>query len=175
MFGKFACVRQHDMVDCGAAALATVALHYRRPIGLEQIRDLTGTDRVGANLLGLLQAAQRLGFSAKGVKGTYEALPQVPLPAVAHTKTEEGLGHFVVLHRVRSTGVIVADPGRGVRKLSRDEFCRRWTGYLLLADPSRRRPPRPGGSRRPPPGGDSCASWPRTRPCSWRPLFAPCS
>src|SRR5262252_5279240 len=110
MFGKYACVRQHDMVDCGAAALATVALHYRRPIGLEQMRDLAGTDRIGTNLLGLLQAAERLGFSAKGVKGAYEALPGVPLPAIAHVKTDEGLGHFVVLHRVRSNAVIVADP-----------------------------------------------------------------
>jgi len=128
MFRKYACVRQHDMVDCGAAAVATVSLHYRRPIGLEQMRDLTGTDRIGTNLLGLLKAAEKLGFSAKGVKGAYEALPQVPLPAIAHVKTEEGLGHFVVLHRVKKNGVVVADPGGGIRKLSRDEFCQRWTG-----------------------------------------------
>jgi ATP-binding cassette, subfamily C, bacteriocin exporter len=137
MFRRYACVRQHDMVDCGAASLATVALHYRRPIALEQMRDLTGTDRIGTNLLGLLQASEKLGFSAKGVKGAYEALPQVPLPAIAHVKTEEGLGHFVVLHRVRSNDVIVADPGRGVHKLTRDEFCQRWTGYLLLLVPER--------------------------------------
>jgi ATP-binding cassette subfamily B protein len=140
MFGKYACVRQHDMVDCGAAALATVALHYRRPIGLEQMRDLTATDRVGTNMLGLLQAAEKLGFSARGVKGTFEALAQVPLPAVAHVKTEEGLGHFIVLHRVKKAAVVVADPGRGVQTLSRDEFCRRWTGYLLLMVPEPKAP-----------------------------------
>jgi ATP-binding cassette subfamily B protein len=128
------------MVDCGAAALATVALHYRRPIGLEQMRDLTGTDRIGTNLLGLLQAAEKLGFSAKGAKGSYEALPQAPLPAIAHVKTEEGLGHFVVLHRVHKTVVVVADPARGVQKLSRDEFCQRWSGYLLLLVPERQAP-----------------------------------
>jgi ATP-binding cassette subfamily B protein len=140
MFRKYACVRQHDQSDCGAAALATVALHYRRPLGLEQLRDLTGTDRIGANMLGLLQAAERLGFTAKGVKGPYDALPRVPLPAVAHVKTEDGLGHFVVLHRVRKLAVVVADPGRGVRRLTRDEFCRRWTGYLLLMVPEPKAP-----------------------------------
>src|SRR6516164_6955872 len=117
MFRKYTCVRQHDQSDCGAAALATVALHYRRPLGLEQLRDLAGTDRIGTNLLGLLQAAERLGFSARGVKGPYEALPQVPLPAIAHVKTEEGLGHFVVLYQVKKNAVVVADPARGVRKL----------------------------------------------------------
>src|SRR5262245_27784316 len=97
---RYACVRQSDQSDRGAAALATIALHYRRPIGVQQLRDLAGTDRVGTNLLGLLQAAEQLSFSAKGVKGPYEALPGVPLPAIAHVRTEEGLGHFVVLHRV---------------------------------------------------------------------------
>jgi ATP-binding cassette subfamily B protein len=140
MFRKYACVRQHDLVDCGAAALATVARHHRRPIGLEQMRDLAGTDRVGTNLLGLLQAAEKLGYSAKGVKGPYEALAPVPLPAIAHVRTEEGLGHFVVLHRVQKAAVVVADPGRGVQKLSRDEFCRRWTGYLLLLVPEPKAP-----------------------------------
>jgi ATP-binding cassette subfamily B protein len=146
MFRKYACVRQHDLVDCGAAALATVALHYRRPIGLEQMRDLTGTDRIGTNLLGLLKAAEKLGFSAKGVKGAYEALPQVPLPAIAHVKTEDGLGHFVVLHRVKKNAVVVADPGRGVGKLTRDDFCRRWSGYLLLVAPESQAPPALGSA-----------------------------
>src|SRR5262245_31461353 len=135
MLRRYACVRQTDQSDCGAAALATVARHYRRPLGLQQLRDLAGTDRVGTNLLGLVQAAEKLGFSAKGVKGPYEALPEVPLPAIAHVRTGEGLGHFVVLHRVRRDGVIVSDPARGVEKLSRDEFCHRWTGYLLLLVP----------------------------------------
>ena len=141
MFGKFACVRQRDMVDCGAAALATVALHYRRPIGLEQMRDLANTDRIGTTLLGLLKAAEKLGFLAKAVKGSYEALALAPLPAVAHVKTEDGLGHFIVLHRVKKSGVVVADPGRGIEKLTREEFCRRWTGYMLLLAPEPKAPP----------------------------------
>jgi ATP-binding cassette subfamily B protein len=99
MFRRHACVRQRDLSDCGAAALATLALHHGRPIGLEAMRDLAGTDRIGTNLLGLVQAAERLGFAAKAVKGHFEALAQVPLPAIAHVKTEEGLGHFLVLHR----------------------------------------------------------------------------
>src|SRR5262249_3672792 len=32
-------------------------------------------------------------------------------------------------------GVVVADPARGVLRLSREEFCRRWTGYLLVVVP----------------------------------------
>src|SRR5262249_22413560 len=90
---RFACVRQNDQSDCGPACLAAVALHYGRPVRLQQMRDLAGTDRVGTNLLGMVQAAERLGFMAKAVKGTFEVLPGAPLPAVAHVRTKEGLGH----------------------------------------------------------------------------------
>src|SRR5262249_17290740 len=65
----------------------------------------------------------------------YDALSTVPLPAVAHVRTPQGLGHFVVLYKVKKDAVVVADPARGVEKLSRDEFCQRWTGYLLLVVP----------------------------------------
>src|SRR5262249_44722470 len=78
---------------------------------------------------------ERLGCSVRAVKGPYEELPGVPLPAIAHVRTDEGLGHFVVLHRVRPRGVVVADPARGVEKLSRETFSARWTGYLLLLSP----------------------------------------
>ena len=131
----YACVRQTDQSDCGAAALATVALHYRRPISLQQLRELAGTDRRGTNLLGLVQAATALGFTAKGVKGTYEVLPQAPLPAIVHVKTQENLGHFVVLYRVTPKKVIVADPASGLKTLAREEFCQNWTGYFLILVP----------------------------------------
>lgn len=139
MFHRYAFVRQHDQSDCGAAALATVARHYRIPVGLEQMRTLAGTDRVGTNLLGLVQAAEKIGFSARAVKGPYEALPSVPLPAIVHIHTAEGLGHFIVLHAVADDSVVVADPAHGVYKLSKDEFCERWTGYLLMMAPDAQR------------------------------------
>src|SRR5215211_1796324 len=129
---RHAFVRQNDQSDCGAAALAMIALHHRIPVGLQRMRDLAGTDRSGTNLLGLVQAAETLGFSAKGVKGPYEALAQVPLPAVAHVLDEQGSGHFVVLYRVTKRGVVVADPAWGIQAQTRAEFCRNWTSHLLV-------------------------------------------
>ncbi|MCI0455776.1 MAG: peptidase domain-containing ABC transporter [Gemmataceae bacterium] len=140
MWRRYAFVRQTDGSACGAAALAMIALHHGRPLSLPQVRDLAGTDRAGTNLHGLVRAAERLGFSARGVKGPYDALAQAPLPAVAHVKTADGLGHFVVLYRVGRRGVVVADPGHGVERLARAEFCGRWTGHLLLVVPDPQAP-----------------------------------
>jgi ATP-binding cassette subfamily B protein len=107
--------------------------------GLQTMRDLAGTDRVGTNLLGLVQAAERIGFAAKAVKGSYEALSGAPLPAIAHVRTDEGLGHFVVLYRAGKNLAVIADPARGVQKLSREQFTSKWTGYLLLMTPDESR------------------------------------
>ncbi len=142
---RFACVRQNDQSDCGPACLATLSLHYGRAMRLEQIRTLAGTDRVGTNLLGMIQAAERMGFMAKAVKGTFAVLPKAPLPAIAHIRTKEGLHHFVVLHQVSKTGVVIADPARGIVPLSADEFKTLWTGYLLLLAPDQAGPRRIGG------------------------------
>ena len=147
VFRRYSFVRQDDQSDCGAAALATVALHYRRSISVQQLRDLTGTDRIGTNLPGMVRAAEKLGFAAKGVRATYDGLSTATLPAIAHVRTGEGLGHFVVLHRITGRAVTLADPAHGIERWSRDAFCQRWTGYLLLVQPAQNVPAPPSWFR----------------------------
>jgi ATP-binding cassette subfamily B protein len=150
MWRRYTLVRQNDSSDCGAASLATIALHYRRAVGLEQMRDLTGTDTIGTNLLALLRGAEALGFAAKALKATYAVLHHLPLPAIVHLQKRED-GHFVVLHRVRKHSVLVADPASGLVKYSRAEFEQLWSGHVLIMVPeprvlaarSGRKPPRP--------------------------------
>lgn len=140
MFSRYALVRQNDQSDCGPATLASVAKHHGMPVSLEQMRNLAGTDGVGTNLLGMVQGAEKLGFTARACKGPFDALPTVPLPAIAHVRTEEGLGHFVVLYRADKKSVVLADPARGVRTLSKDEFSATWTGYLIVLVPDPKMP-----------------------------------
>ena len=88
-FRRFTCVKQNDQSDCGPACLATVALHHNLPVRLEQMRTIAGTDRVGTNLMGMVQAAERLGFRAKAVKGPFELLPKLAV-AVHRTRANQG-------------------------------------------------------------------------------------
>lgn len=153
MLRRYVCVRQNDQSDCGAAVLATVARHYRLSIGLESMRRLTGSDRSGTSLLGLVEGAEGLGFAARAAMGSEESLEELPLPAIAHVTNEAGDGHFVVLHRVQRRSVVVADPARGVERLARTDFSKRWTGYVLILvpDPARRESAQ----------GDPATSWGR--------------
>jgi HlyB family type I secretion system ABC transporter len=133
---RFVCVRQADQSDCGPAALATVALHHGVRISREKLRDVVGTDRIGTNLAGMVKGAERLGLRARAVKGDWAGLATVPLPAIAHVKNAEGMGHFVVVHKVDARGVVVADPGRGIERRTKDAFTAQWTGYCLLLSPT---------------------------------------
>jgi ATP-binding cassette subfamily B protein len=129
-------IKQHDITDCGAACLATIAWWHDLKMPISRIREFAKTDRKGTTVLGMVQAAQQLGFAAQGVRGTPEALAEIPLPAVAHLVLENGLHHYVVVFRVTEQYVELADPARGLEKRPREEFMKQWSGVLMLLTPN---------------------------------------
>lgn len=129
-------VKQHDITDCGAACLASVAAHYKLMLPIARIRQMAFTDQKGTNVLGMIEAAQRLGFQAKGVRGTFDSLAKIPKPAIAHVVVGGGLHHFVVIYRVTARHVVVMDPGSGkLEKHTHEVFRNQWTGVLILLLP----------------------------------------
>ncbi|MBX7220858.1 MAG: peptidase domain-containing ABC transporter [Blastocatellia bacterium] len=131
---KFVCVQGHDSNDCGPAALATVARHYGLHVSVVRARDVLDTDQQGTSLTSLCLGAEKLGFKASAGQAKIGVLDRIPLPAIAHfNDTTEG--HFVVLHQVTASSIVIADPAQGVVALSREEFERRWSKALLLLAP----------------------------------------
>ena len=61
-------IKQHDITDCGAACLASISAHYGLNLPIAKIRQMASTDRKGTNVLGLIEAAGKLGFEVKAVK-----------------------------------------------------------------------------------------------------------
>ncbi|MFT3737294.1 MAG: peptidase domain-containing ABC transporter [Breznakibacter sp.] len=130
-------IKQRDITDCGAACLASIAVHYKLKLPVARIRQMAGTDKKGTNVLGLIKASEAIGFSAKGVKGGIDALPKIPLPAIAHVVVKGVLHHFVVIYKVDKGIVELMDPADGLlHKLSVEEFGKMWTGVLVLMAPS---------------------------------------
>lgn len=138
MFKRFACVRAHDPTDCGAAALATVALHYKLKIPISKIREVAGTDTAGTSIYGLTQAAISLGFYAKAVKGNRQALlsKEFNLPCIAFTVNKNQQTHFVVIHSIDNRTITVADPIDGIVMYKLEDFLRIWLGSLIILVPS---------------------------------------
>ena len=88
-------IKQFDITDCGAACLASVCAYYGLQFPIARIRQYAFTDQKGTNILGLIEAANKLGLSAKGVRAKFEALYIVPKPVIAHVIVHEQLQHFV--------------------------------------------------------------------------------
>jgi ABC-type bacteriocin transporter len=129
-------LRQRDATDCGAVCLASVAAYYGLLVPVSRIRQYAGTDKLGTNLYGLMEAAKRLHFQAKGVKADHTNLPEIPLPAIFHLVQDTGLQHFVVVYRVRRNRVFYMDPASGkMVRQSSAVFKETWTGAMMLLLP----------------------------------------
>lgn len=129
-------IKQHDITDCGAACLASISAHYKFEIPISRIRQYAGTDKKGTNVYGLIKAAEKLGFEAKGVKGDYESLFKIPKPAIAHIVIKEQLHHYVVIYDIDKTHIKIMDPAIGKMEKHRHEaFKKEWTGVLILMLP----------------------------------------
>ncbi|GAB1417043.1 hypothetical protein MASR2M117_24490 [Paludibacter sp.] len=95
-------IKQHDITDCGASCIASVAAYYKLKVTTARIRQIAGTDTKGTNAYGMIKAAEKLGFSAKGIKGTKESLNKIPLPSIAHVIIERNqmqFQHYVVIYK----------------------------------------------------------------------------
>lgn len=137
MFKKYVCVKQQDQKDCGVACLATISKQHGLKIPISKLREVAGTDKQGTNVLGLIKAAEEIGFTAKAVKGDITAFFQeFPLPAIAHCVIDNQLLHYVVVHKITQKEVIIADPAKGIVKYEPEEFFKIWTGVLVLLVPS---------------------------------------
>jgi ABC-type bacteriocin transporter len=129
-------VKQRDISDCGAACLASVAAHYKLALPVARIRQLAGTDNKGTNVLGLVEAAGKMGFLAKGVRGEWDSLFKIPKPAIAHVIVKERFHHYIVLTKTTKKYIIIMDPVDGaIHRIKFDDFKKQWTGVLILVAP----------------------------------------
>ncbi|HEY8101339.1 MAG TPA: peptidase domain-containing ABC transporter [Burkholderiaceae bacterium] len=128
---RFALVEQAEEMDCGAACLAMLCRHYSIPMTLGKLRELANVTTQGATLESLARAGESLGFTARGVQCTFEALQGFELPFIAHW---EGY-HYIIVYGVSKEKVWVADPAIGFKKMTVEEFERGWSGTCLVFTP----------------------------------------
>ncbi len=129
-------VSQHDASDCGAACLSSIARAYGYDMPVSRMRQLSSTERQGTSVMGLVEAAEKMGFIAKGIKGPPEALRSAPIPSIAHLMVNNNMYHYVVLTRIGKKRVKYMDPDGGcIKKEKYDELKEKWTGVLVVIVP----------------------------------------
>jgi len=117
-------LKQADQKDCGPTCLKIIAKHYGKTIPIQELRDNSETTREGSNLLFLSDAAEKIGFSALGIKTTVKGLDEVPLPCILHWNKN----HYVVLYKIRKEAYYISDPAFGLLEYGKKDFTKCWIG-----------------------------------------------
>lgn len=116
---KFPCYPQLDAMDCGPACLRMIASHYGREFNQARLRELCLIGKGGVSMLGMSEAAEKIGLRALAVRLTFKRLTEeAPLPFIAHWNND----HFIVVYKITKSAVHVADPALGLMTYSPAEF-----------------------------------------------------
>jgi ATP-binding cassette subfamily B protein len=108
-----------------------IANYHGKYVPLSVLREKTQASRTGANMLGLCEAAEQLGFRGQAVLLSLDTLMHdASLPCILHWNQR----HFVVLHKAGKQKLYVADPAYGMLTFDKVEFIKNWMGGENLQD-----------------------------------------
>lgn len=131
---------QMDQKDCGVASLAMVFGYFGSYYSLARLRELAKTTINGTTALGLVKAAETLGFEPQAIQAdmTLFDSPNLIFPFVVHVLKDKELFHYYVVTGKDKQNIYIADPDPEVRltKLSRERFEEEWTGTTIFVAPS---------------------------------------
>ncbi|MEM9455854.1 MAG: ATP-binding cassette domain-containing protein [Myxococcota bacterium] len=130
-------VVQSSAMDCGPAALKSLAGGLGLTLGYGELRDACQTDVDGTSIDALEDVARALGLDAVQLMAPRDHLlmPQADLlPALAVIEQPNGLTHFVVIWRVHRWWVQVMDPATGRTFWTRDRLLRQLYAFRYEVD-----------------------------------------
>ena len=132
-------VPQIDARDCGVAALASIAKFYGSDFSLAHLRELAKTNKEGTTALGIVKAADEMGFETRPVQAdkTLFDMSDVPYPFIVHVNKEGKLQHYYVVYQTKKDYLIIGDPDPSVKitKISKERFFSEWTGVAIFLAP----------------------------------------
>lgn len=117
---------------------------YGGNLPIDQIRDLTKTNKNGTTAFHIIEACKSIGFNAEGIKTSLEQLNKenLILPCIAHVVIDGKYKHFVVIYKIdfKNKKIIIADPSCSIKKITFSEFQKMWSGVLITLYPLKKLP-----------------------------------
>lgn len=133
-------VLQDGIKECGSACLLSIIRYYGGNISLEQLLELTNTNKEGTNFYDITKAAYEIGLIAKGYKlENTSNLNEIENPFISQIVINN-YKHFVVVYKIKNNKITIMDPAKGMVKISIDIFSKIWTGYILTIEPYKKLP-----------------------------------
>lgn len=132
MWKKFPHYLQLDSMDCGPSCLRMIGKFYGRKLELQKLREYCYANNNGVSLLGISDAAEKIGFRTNAVKSNFDRLVEKGIfPCIVHWRTD----HFIVIYKMKvkreKNGqwrgkIYVSDPAFGLVTYSVEEFLEGW-------------------------------------------------
>ena len=133
-------VKQHDIEDCAAACVKSIAAFYGVEKPLIEIREACGTNKNGTSVKGILEGAKWLKLDAHAMKSPERKVSDISgttLPATLHICRKDGSLHFVVLYALIGENCIIMDPALGeYKRMTIGELEKIWSGIIIFFSPS---------------------------------------
>ena len=118
-------------MQCGIACLSMICSHYKKGYSIETLSKYCFATTEGVSLLGISEAANKLGLHTVCGRLSINQLSQVERPCILHWNQN----HFVVLYKVKNgKKYYIADPGKGLITYSLEEFRNHWVSTTLGGD-----------------------------------------
>jgi predicted double-glycine peptidase len=138
-------VPQRYDFSCGSAATATLlTYHFGQPVteadvfkAMFEAGDQARIRKEGFSLLDMRRYLASQGYEADVFEVPLEKLTEEGLPAIV-LLNDRGYRHFVVVKGVRDGRVLLGDPARGTRAMSREKFDSLWDNRVLFVVHNRR-------------------------------------
>lgn len=138
-------IPQQDLMDCGPACLSMVCDVYGKHYDVKFLREQSFITREGVSLLGISEAAEKIGFETFSAKLSTKLLieEKQSLPCILHWNKN----HFVVLYKIKQQVLSkkyifkIADPAYGFINVTKDVFEKSWIseqdhGIALFLSPA---------------------------------------
>ncbi|SER12117.1 ATP-binding cassette, subfamily B, partial [Segatella baroniae B14] len=116
-------IKQYDSMKCGIACLQMICAYHGRTFCQDYLSNICFATTEGVSLLGIRDAAVKIGLYTISGRLTIDELSSATLPCILHWNQN----HFVILYKVKKgQKFYIADPGKGLITYTMDEFKQHW-------------------------------------------------
>ena len=99
---------------------------------LGRLKILLGVGEERGNLVYVLRAAEAMDFSPIIATFDWERLHQERRPTITRLLNRQSWGNFVLLLGISGDEAILVDGDLKLTRMTRDLFCRCWSGWVLI-------------------------------------------
>lgn len=128
---EFPFYKQHDAMQCGITCLRMVCKYFGKEFSSDRLSGICFATNEGVSILGISEAAEKIGLHTLCGKFKVEQLTEISLPCILHWNQN----HFVVLYKIKKKKwFYIADPAQGLIKYSLKEVCSHWLSTKLSGE-----------------------------------------